>query len=453
MQLYPDPSQTLSGVSEEIRVCRLSCVDVLEGCLAAIAAREAEVRAWVLIDREGALARAHELDRELADGRWRGELHGIPIAIKDIVDVAGWPTAAGAAHWADRIAAADAPIVSRLRSAGAVILGKTVTTQFASFDPPVTRNPWNLERTPGGSSSGSAAAVACGMCYGAVGTQTGGSITRPASYCGIVSCKPTHGWITLRGVLPFAPSLDHPGPMARCVRDLAVLLDCMAAGDDPPALRGGALPPSHGKAPSLVAAVDAGRQQPPRLGRLRGLFQESADQASLEALEGALERLRVGGADVREMPLPETFAEVPRRHMSVMASEAAAWHEDALSAHPEQYLPKIRSVLRHGLQTTAAEYVRCRQHQAELSAEMDELLKGVDVLVCPATPGAAPDATSTGDPLFNAPWSYTGLPTVSLPASLSPEGLPLGIQLVGRRGGEAALLQTAAWCESRLRGR
>src|SRR5437870_1571690 len=214
---------TIHGSAEEIRRGTVTPADLVERCLKQIDRYEAKVRAWVFVDREGARAEAARLGDELKQGQWRGPLHGIPVGIKDIFDVFDWPTGAGSRLWAQSIARRDATTVERLRRAGAIFLGKTVTTAFASFDPPVTRNPWNLERTPGGSSSGSAAALACGMCLGALGSQTGGSITRPASYCGVAGLKPSFGLVPCEGVVPLAPSMDHPGPMARCVHDLAIL--------------------------------------------------------------------------------------------------------------------------------------------------------------------------------------------------------------------------------------
>src|SRR5438128_7491159 len=205
---------TIHHAARELREGRLSPVELLDRCLRQVDRYEPAVRAWVLLDRDRARAQAERSALEIRQGQWRGPLHGIPLGIKDIIDVFDWPTAAGSRLWAQSIARRDATIVARLRQAGAVFLGKPVTTQYASFDPPPTRNPWNLERTPGGSSSGSAAAVACGMCLGALASQTGGSITRPASYCGVCSIKPTHGRVSADGVMPLAPSMDHAGAMA-----------------------------------------------------------------------------------------------------------------------------------------------------------------------------------------------------------------------------------------------
>src|SRR5262245_2118078 len=242
--------RTITAAADLIRRGELTPVELLDQCLARIDRYEAKVRAWVYIDRDGAREQAERVTAELKRGEYRGALHGIPVGIKDIIDVFDMPTGCGSKLWANSYARRDATCVERLRQAGAVIVGKTVTTAFASFDPPVTRNPWNLDRTPGGSSSGSAAAVACGMCLAALATQTGGSITRPASYCGVYSLKPSYGRVSVDGVLPLAPSLDHIGVMANCVRDLAILLQPMAGLDERRGLMYGDVP-----IPDCLAAI------------------------------------------------------------------------------------------------------------------------------------------------------------------------------------------------------
>jgi aspartyl-tRNA(Asn)/glutamyl-tRNA(Gln) amidotransferase subunit A len=428
MQLFPVEHETIGGQARAIRAGGRSCVDVLEECLRRIDDREAEVRAWVVVDREGARAQARERDRELAEGRDRGPLHGIPIGIKDIIDVAGLPTTAGSPVGADRPAESDAAVVARLREAGAVILGKTVTTPFAWIDPPPTRNPWRLDRTPGGSSSGSAAAVACGMCLGAIGSQTGGSITRPASFCGVAGLKPTYGRVDETGIIPLAPSLDHPGPLARSVGDLALMWRAIC-GDAPAA--------------GLAAA--------PRLGRLRGLFDERADPAMRAAIDRAAEALGTAGATVVEVALPEGFADVLRHHRTIMAAEAAEWHERRLAEQPDAYPPRIRALVEEGLAVRAVDYLRAKAHQETMRRAILACFDGVDALLTPAAAGPAPDPSTTGDPALNAPWSYTGLPTVTFPIGFSADGLPLGIQLAGWPGLEGWLLEASQWCEATIR--
>ncbi len=225
-------SSTIAQAGSLIRQGRLSPLELVEECLAQIDRHDERIHAWVLIDREGSRRAAAQAAEDIAQGHDRGLLHGIPIAVKDIVDVKGWPTLAGSATRQGHVARADAEMVARLRQAGAIFLGKTVTTEFASFDPPPTRNPWDIARTPGGSSSGSAAAVALGMCLGAIASQTGGSITRPASFCGVCGVKPTYGRVSTRGILSLAFSMDHPGFIARSVEDLAILLQAVAGPDE-----------------------------------------------------------------------------------------------------------------------------------------------------------------------------------------------------------------------------
>jgi Asp-tRNA(Asn)/Glu-tRNA(Gln) amidotransferase A subunit family amidase len=418
---------TIASEAGQIRQRRRTCLDILESCLAQIDAREPEVRAWVLVDRAGARAQATALDEEIARGRWRGPLHGIPIGIKDIIDVAGWPTVAGFRPWEGRIAQHDAPLVARLREAGAVILGKTVTTPFAWIDPPPTRNPWRLDRTPGGSSSGSAAAVACGMCLAALGSQTGGSITRPAAFCGVAGLKPSHGRLSVEGIVPFAPSLDHPGPIARTVGDLAILWHVLSGS----------------------SSVAQPLSSPPRLGRLRGLFHDRADLAMRAALDRTVNLWRRAGAVIIEVVLPDAFNDVLTHHRRILAAEAAAGHEPIFAQHADAYPPGIRALVAEGLATRAVDLLHSQAHQTTLRRQIRASLEGLDALITPAALGPAPDPSTTGDPALNCPWSYTGLPTVSFPIDLSAEGLPLAVQLVGPPDGEEGLLQVGLWCEEK----
>jgi Asp-tRNA(Asn)/Glu-tRNA(Gln) amidotransferase A subunit family amidase len=430
---------TIHAAAADIRAGRLSPIDLLESCLERIDRLEDRIRAWVLVDREGARAEAKRLTDELKRGQYRGPLHGIPIGIKDIFDVFDWPTAAGSRLWANSIARQDATVVRKLREAGAVLVGKTVTTQYASFDPPPTRNPWNPERTPGGSSSGSAAAVATGMCLGALGSQTGGSITRPASYCGVAGCKPTYGRVSCDGVVPLAHSMDHPGPIARCVRDLAILLQAIFDETTFPA-------------PDLLAALD-GEIDPPQVCRVRGLFEDRAEPSVRRMMENVTRALRDHGCEVEDTALPASFSDVLEKHRIVMAVEAGQFHERRLRRHPEDYGPNITKLLEEGLACPATEYARVKEHQERLGSDMGLLLLPFKILLCPATTGPAPDKGTTGDPAFNSPWSYTGLPTISFPVGLSDDGLPLAIQLVGNDLREKDLFRAAAWCENVLAGR
>ena len=444
--------QTIHEAAAAIRDKKITPVDLVQQCLKAIDRWEEHIHAWVFVDREGALEEAKRLTDELARGQYRGPLHGIPIGVKDIFDVFDWPTAAGSKLWANSIARQDADVVRQLRQAGCIFLGKTVTTQYASFDPPVTKNPWNLSRTPGGSSSGSAAAVATGMCLGALGSQTGGSITRPASYCGVAGCKPSYGYVSCNGVVPLAPSMDHPGPIARCVKDLAILLQAMAGkrGIDP-----GCFFPGPEK--DLARACCNPDQADPiefAFGRPRGLFHDSAVpsvRAAMDEICNVLsEKLREAGIGIGDVVLPPAFSEVIPRHRIVMAVEAALFHKGRLSNHPEDYQPRIRALLEEGIRCSGTEYMACLEHKQRLRDDIGSQLYA-GVLITPATTSPAPDSSTTGDPAFNSPWSYTGAPTISIPTGQMVDGLPLAIQLVsGHRFGHSHLFRAAAFIEMAL---
>jgi len=437
---------TIREAATKIREGTLSPVDLVERCLQQIDRYEPEVRAWVLIDRDGAREDAKRLTVERDRGHYRGPLHGIPIGVKDIFDVFDWPTAAGSKLWANCIARQDCDVVAKLRQAGAILLGKTVTTAYASFDPPITRNPRHPSRTPGGSSSGSAAAVATGMCLGAVASQTGGSITRPASYCGVCAIKPTYGRSSLRGVVPLAESMDHPGFMANGVEDLAILLQA-AADSDGRVVDGWVVPEPADYITAVSKEITF-----LEVGRFRGMFDNLMEPSMRAAFEAACARLQQAGLNIIDCPLPAAFGEIIARHQMVMAVESAMFHEPRFRKHPDDYPPRIRSLIEEGLSTSPTEYARTKKHQAELkSTIVDSFIEGVVVAVTPATLGPAPDAATTGLPTFNSPWSYVGLPTVNIPIRRDADGLPLAMQLVGRPWEEAELLQTAAWCEKALR--
>jgi Asp-tRNA(Asn)/Glu-tRNA(Gln) amidotransferase A subunit family amidase len=421
---------TIHEAAALIRAGKTSSRELLETCLANIDRYEDRVRAWVLVDRDRARAEAKAADDELARGHDRGPLHGIPVAIKDIFDVFDWPTACGSRLWANAIARQDAPVVAKLRHAGAVLIGKTVTTAFASFDPPVTRNPWDLSRTPGGSSSGSAAAIACGMCFAALASQTGGSITRPASYCGVAGCKPSYGVVSVDGVMPLAPSLDHVGAMARTVGDVALVMQTIRETDDI-----SWLPRPFEYGDSLL------------VGRVRGLFERLASHEMNAMMDATFDSLRRAGATVEELGLPAEFEEVIAQHRVIMAVEAAAFHEKRFLRHPEDYAPKIASLIEEGLACPAPVYARAKQLQDQLRQSFRPQMR---TLICPATTTAAPDAATTGDPAFNSPWSFLGLPAVSIPVGLTATGLPLAIQLIGWHEAEWILFMDATRVERLL---
>ncbi|HEV8002658.1 MAG TPA: amidase [Planctomycetaceae bacterium] len=449
MPLVPEHRTTIIDTAEALARGEITCEEVLDACLKRIEACDGQIHAWVGFGEEAALTalrKARECDAELARRRSQGiteppsPLFGIPLGIKDIIDIAGQPTAAGSqARAMGPPATADATVVGKLRAARAIILGKTVTTQFACFDPPPTRNPWNLKHTPGGSSSGSAAGVAAGMCLGALGSQTGGSITRPASFCGVAGCKPTFARVSCDGFVPVAPSLDTPGPLAACVADLAILLNAILVGDS-------------AQRTIDLAALKPGRTKPPRLALLGGFFDSLADSSMKIALNRAATRLRAAGASVVERDLPPAFDGIHRSHRTIMVYELAESHRERFSKLRFDYLPELAALIQEGLTITNVGYQADRLHQTRVIAESEPLMQDVDALICPAALGPAPDLSTTGDSRFNSPWTYTGQPTITFPIELSAEGLPLGIQLVGRRFDDAGLFRAAAWCESVLPG-
>ncbi len=454
LSLVPRPDETIEGAGRALREGRTTCVGLVERCLAAIEEWEPRVRAWVLVDREGALSQARRLDDELKAGRDLGPLHGIPIGVKDIIDVEGLPTAAGASRWSKGPAKSDADLVAKYRAAGAVLLGKTVTTPYAYIDPPPTRNPWDLGRTPGGSSSGSAAAVATGMCLGALGTQTAGSLTRPAAYCGVASYKASRSDDSLRlGIVPLAPSLDTTGCMARTVGDLFA----MYCGRHTVSL------------PARFARIDT--SGPPRLGRLRGLFDDRAEPAMRDALDRACQAWREAGAEVVDWDHPVDWAPILQASRTIMATESAIVHGDRWTADPDDYPERISGLIREGSSIRATDYARAlslasgslfsdRPSESLGTPDLQSLgwfhrdhRSGFATWVVPATTGPAPGTETTGDAVFNAPWTFLGHPTISLPIGLSPDGLPLAAQLVGATEGGLNLFSTAAWCERVIRTR
>lgn len=420
---------TIVLASQQIAAGRTSPTECVERCLAQIDAHEGRLHCWVSVDRQGARQVARRLDAEIAQNRNRGPLHGIPVGIKDIIDVAGMPTLAGSTLRAGHAAKRDAPLVARLRAAGAIILGKTVTTEFACFDPAPTRNPWNILHTPGGSSSGSAAAVAAGMCLGAIGTQTGGSITRPASYCGIAGCKPSFGMVDVTGVVPVSKHLDHPGPLARCVADLRIMLEVLAD----------------------VVLPRGELEEGPRIGLIESYFLEQADAEVTAAVRAAVATLREAGATIESVRLPDSFSELHAMHRIIMAVDAARHHKPWFPTRRDAYGPNIAALLDEGLSTSKEQYRAALAHQQQFKQDIGELLRPFDALLTPATVTPAPASLeTTGDPSFNSPWSHAGVPTVSFPCAVSGEGLPIALQWVGAAGTDAHLLSVAEWCEEQI---
>jgi Asp-tRNA(Asn)/Glu-tRNA(Gln) amidotransferase A subunit family amidase len=410
--------------AERIRAGDWTSAGLTAACLDRIDVLEPSVQAWVHLDARAALAEARERDADVADGRPAGPLHGVPIGIKDIIDVAGMPTRAGAAAFAHTLPTVDAPLVARLRDAGAVILGKTHATQFAYRDPAPTRNPWSPEHTPGGSSSGSAAAVAARMVPAAIGTQTVGSILRPAAYCGVVGCKGAYGAVPLDGVVPLSRALDHAGPIARSVADVAVLEGVLTG------------------APIEFVPVDA-----PRIGVVRALL-DRAEPGLRRHLDELASRIEGAGARVAELELPAAFDGLADAGRVLLEAGAAATHEPWFAAHAADYAPTIRDLVLAGQARSAAEIAAADRVRAAAHGAWAGLAASFDVLLTPVAVSTAPTlAEGTGDGSLCAPWSTLGVPAIALPSGLDDAGLPFAVQLVGTVDDVGSLLGVAAWCE------
>jgi len=424
-----------------IREKVLSPVDLIEALLERIERIDGRIQAWALVDRDGARRAARQAADEAARGAFRGPLHGVPFGAKDIFYSAGLRTEAGSKAMAGFVPDYDATSVARLKAAGAILLGKLQTTEFATTDPAPTRNPWSLVCTPGGSSSGSAAAVAARMIPLAFGTQTIGSNVRPASYCGLVGLKATFGRISTRGVIPLSYTQDHVGLMARSVEDIALGLS-IAAGHDPD-------DPSSSRAPVPDYLTALTRRRAPRVGLLREFFERAAsDVADITAQ--AVNRLARAGADIEEAKMPPTFRAVAAAAYVITRSETASAHAERFALKADLYRPGIRSSIEMGMLIPGDLYVRALRIRRQFRREMSLLLERYDVLLTPTTPTPAPEGMATGDPSFQVPWSISGLPSITVPCGLTTSGLPLGIQLVSGAYAEAPLLSAAAWCEDIL---
>jgi aspartyl-tRNA(Asn)/glutamyl-tRNA(Gln) amidotransferase subunit A len=443
---------TAAAAAAAIRARKLSPVELTGALLDRIDRLDPKLNAFIRLDRDAAIAAAKAAEVEIMAGRPRGPLHGVPIGIKDIIDVAGLPTTCHSKILIDNIAAADAVCVSRLRGAGAIVLGKLSTHEFAiggpSFDLPwpPARNPWNTAHHPGGSSSGSGSGVAAGLFPMALGSDTGGSVRNPASACGIVGLKPTYGLVSRRGVFPLSFTLDHVGPLTRTVTDNALMLDAIA-GHDPLDPGSAAVPCGH------YAAGLERRVQGLRVGFIRH-FHESdlpADPevaAGLENVAGTLQKL---GADIRDIRLP-TLGEFAAVNRVILQSEAWAIHGRWLRERPGDYGQLARRRLLGGAFISAGDYVHANRRRLEMIAAVEDALREVDVLICASAmdpPSRIEDAVETERTYprqARTPFNVTGHPALAMMAGLSSSGLPLSVQFVGRNFAEGMLFQVArAW--------
>jgi Asp-tRNA(Asn)/Glu-tRNA(Gln) amidotransferase A subunit family amidase len=419
----------------------LSAEQLVEACLARIREVEPSVQAWQYLDEQHALAQARARDSDRAEGRPTGPLHGVPVGIKDIIDTTDMPTEDGTVLHAGRRPVRDAAVVAQLRAAGAVILGKTVTTECATYAPGKTRNPHDPARTPGGSSSGSAAVVAAGMVPLAIGTQSNASIIRPASFCGVYGFKPTHGLISRHGILKLSRSLDSVGVFARSLDDIALLTEQLTGFDenDPDTQPRARLP--------LQATLSAEPPLTPRVALVKTPIWERADASTREAFE---ELADVLGAQCEEHPLPDNVAQAWDWHRTIMEAEMAMNLDAEYEKGRERLSESLRGQLARGREISALDYQRALARVPRLIEAFDELFAHFDAIVTPATRGTAPPLESTGDPAFGTLWTLTGMPALSLPLMHGPDGLPLGVQLVGRRHDDARLLRTARWLQAQV---
>lgn len=432
-----EPLTALTAIEAHRRITSgaLSAEDYVTACLDRIDALDRDVRAFAHIDRAHALAQARDLDEWRRNGRPTGPLHGIPVAIKDIFDTRDYPTECGSPLLAGRRPRQDATVVAKLRAAGAVIIGKTVTTEFAYYHPGPTRNPHDLERTPGGSSSGSAAAVAAGMVPLALGSQTNGSMIRPASFCGVFGAKPTHGLISRGGVLELSRTLDHVGVYARTLEDVALLLDVLTGYDSrDPDTRPVAKP-------SFRAVAAEPPPLPPKFALVKTPVWEKAEPSTRTIFEDLVSSLGDNGGTAE---LPEIFAEAWGAQRTIMATDMAhrlsalveRGSEDASSQ-------QLRDILDEGRRAAAVDYLAAHDLRPRLEGNLSQIFDYYDAIITPASIGSAPNSESTGDPVLCTLWTLLGVPALSLPLLQAPDGLPLGLQLVGPANDDARLLRSA----------
>jgi len=435
---------TIEEAVFQIRSGQVTSRELVESCLDRIAQRESLVQAWVEVYEKEALETADEYDAYLKNGTWMGDLHGIPIGIKDIIDVKGMWLRAGCEAYPAAVSEQDAVVIQKLRAAGAITLGKTRTTAFANNDPTVTRNPWNLEHTPGGSSSGSGAAVADRMCLAAIGSQTGGSLIRPASYNGVVGLKPTYGNFSLQGVIPVSWNLDHIGTHSRSVADAARLFRVLREEHPEPFAKMPPLP-----AGTMPAASFADRA--PRLGFLKEFREAETSADMLDHLRSTRHKFEEAGARVVDLDLPQSFDEVSQAHGIIFEVDLACYHRRYYPDQANRYPPKIRARIENGLGIPGHLYADALLARKRFQDDMGRLLSSVDAAVMPSSLSTAPlGLASTGSAAANVPWSFSGFPAISLPSGIDSQGLPFGTQFVSLPWCDELLISAANWCEQVL---
>jgi Asp-tRNA(Asn)/Glu-tRNA(Gln) amidotransferase A subunit family amidase len=417
-----------SAAARKLATREITAVSLLQDCLERIAEREPTVHAWTFVDGVSAMQRARQLDAQASSGL----LHGLPIAVKDLFDTVDMATSYGSRIYAGHRPAWDASSVALARAAGAIVVGKTVSTEFATFGPGPTRNPRNPQHTPGGSSSGSAAAIADCHVPLAFGTQTAGSIVRPAAFCGVVGYKPTFGTISRVGVKMISDTLDTVGVLARSVPDAALFAAALTGRRE-----------LFGDAP----ATDI-----PRIGMCRTHEWDRAQPETISTFEDAGARLRSTGASVREVTLPAPFAGLVEAQITIMVREVALSLAYENSAHRSQLTGDMTRMIDAGVAVSPQQYDAAQTLARTCRVMLRDVFDGVDVLVAPSAIGEAPAGIATGDPLFNRMWTLLHVPVVHVPVAEGPHGLPVGISVVGGAGADRATLRAAEWIHAQLGG-
>jgi aspartyl-tRNA(Asn)/glutamyl-tRNA(Gln) amidotransferase subunit A len=447
----------LSEASQLVRSKKVSPVELTRECLSRIERLNPKLNAFITVTADSALAEARQAEAEIQRDRWRGPLHGIPIALKDLIDTAGVRTTAASGLFKDRIPTQDAEIVHRLKAAGAVFLGKLNLHEFAyggssaiSYFAPV-RNPWDSGHSPGGSSGGSAAAVAAQLCYAAIGSDTGGSVRQPAGYCGIVGLKPTYGRVSTSGVIPLSWSQDHLGPMTRTATDAALMLQVIA-GYDPQDTASTDTPVAD------YAATIAAPTFPLRLGILRAYFYDALNpeiQAAMDAALSVLKTLTRTQRDIAPLATDSTYSSVMDPYVTILKAEAYAYHKEYVSKSPELYQAQTLKRIQAGADVTTSAYIQSRRQLEQIRRSVSRVFDNVDALVTPTAPvppfaiadlEADPNTLREKELLMlrnTRPFNMLGLPTVSIPCGFTSADLPIGMQLTGPPGGEAMVLRLA----------
>lgn len=451
---HPLHTLTVAAAAARVSSRQISAEALTGACLDRIAQGNGDVNAFITVMAEEAMARARRLDAALASGARPGPLHGVPLTLKDLIDVAGVPTTAGSLVRRDHVAASNAPVTTRLLDAGAVILGKCNLHEFAfgttnedsGFGP--SRHPRDVARSPGGSSGGSAAALARGMGLASVGTDTGGSIRIPAAMCGVVGLKPTVGEISTDGVVPLSTTLDHVGPLTRTVEDAGIMFEVLAGAR------------VWDEWPRIAPRIDS-----LRIGRLTGYFTELVADDVRARVDAATDHLRGAGAHVEDITLPHTDVIAPM-YLPIVFGEAAAYHGPLLETRAEDYTPAVRLRLELSRYVMAEDYVRALHLRRRLQSDVDRALAPYDMLLLPTVPvtapllgeptvvvGGRPEPVRSVTLRLTQPFNLSGHPAVTLPCHPTGEGLPVGVQLVGHRHATPRLLQCARVCEPWIAGK